>query len=342
MHKATSIKSTFIIVLALWTLLLPTKLFAAQLKINPEYPKPGESFTAQIVLEPNEYSAQSTWFVDNKIVAKDVSQAEFKATEFGKSQKLKVVLSYPDNSPQTLVREITPIYFDVLYEADTFSPEFMQLAPLSSQGALIKLRAIVKIPSYKSSDLVYVWKKDGLKIPELSGQGKNTAVISPDFFAKSMTITLELLDPISLKKLGSKDIYLIFKNAELSLYTEDSLLGWTFNKVLPDKIYTQESIQILSVPFNLSVQNIFSPMINWVWLVNGKNFNPDTNSPYVEIQFSKPDANKADIQVIAQYKKHILQKAQKAFKIFRKSNQDNLNLGTTPHYNSKDDTGFGI
>ncbi len=323
-------------------LLLPTaRSYGARIELTPEFPEPNKQVVATIKLEPGEYISGSNWFLDGKPVAQDTDEITVIAPNAGQSAILKVAVQYPNSAPKILRKKISPVHCKILYEADTFAPDFMPVASVNSVGSTIKALAQVKVPEYKTEDLIFVWKKDGVALNAISGKNKTYANITPDFFAKTTRIGLDVKDPTGIKLLAHKEIYIAFQDPTITLYGEDELTGWTFTRALGAKVYGAQGVQALAIPFNMSVQSIFSPLINWVWYVNGASFETKANSPFVEIVFSSPSAKFADILVTAQYKKHVLQKAQKMFRIFRDRTPESAPVNTSKQDGSTQ-SGFGI
>ncbi len=323
------------------SLLLPYFSFAATLRVNPEYPKPHEKYKVEVELKAGEYNPDISWFVNDELQNEKSNTLELQAGKLGEKTKIKVLLSYPDRAPEILKLEVMPIMFDILYEADTFSPGFLNLAPLASFGSNIKLQAILNIPGYSNKDLLFIWKKDGKSLPYISGEAKDTVTVSSDFYSKSHFIELEIWDPKETKLLFKKGVYILLSKPQIEYYIKDSTLGWLFERSLSNTLYLKDKEEVLAIPFNFSVKSIFSPLLDWTWAVNGRKLDsPESKSPYVEMSFKTQDVNTATVELLARHKKLPLQYTSSLIELRRSNGKNKIIHKIMP--NEKTDSGFGI
>lgn len=329
--------------LAFLFLLTANGAFAARIQIEPEQVRPLENVKLKVLFDSDEHSADTHWFVDDTLYESGVNSIEIKAPEFGKSKKVKLVLNYGDRVPEILSIDIKPYFFDIIYEAETYVPTFLGLAPLSSPGSSLKLQAFVKMPDYQSEKLLYLWKVNGKKMPYISGIGKDKVKISSDVFDKTQHISLEIYDPKKSILVAQKDIYVLLQKPELALYLKSGSLGWMFNSALSGILFLNGTERLLAIPFNANVKKIFSPKLDWIWTVDNRYIqNQESNSPYVEVSFTDPKRKRATLRLDMHNKNSVNQDA--SIKLILTQQADDIKrLPSSSAQGAEiDDGGFGI
>ncbi len=314
---------------------------AATLNASPEYPEPFEDFVVSVKLDKGEYTPEINWFVDGELQKEKGMKIKLKAKSSGSKTKIKALLSYTEKAPEILTLEINPLRINIIYEAETFVPDFLAIAPRASFGSKLKLQALVEIEGYKTKDLLFVWKKNGQKLPYLSGLGKDSVKITTDFYSKSQFIELELWDPLQDKLLAQNSKLILIDEPELGLYIKDKTLGWLFEKSLSNTLYLNDKEELLAVPFMFSIDNIFSPLMDWTWSINGKKLDSkESKSPYVEISFKTKEVGQANIELFARHLDLPLQYRHYMIKLQRDSGKNKLIHDLLPK--DEPESGFGI
>ncbi len=324
-------------------LLFPAFSYAAYIKFEPEFPSPNEKVKASLILDEKNYNAQITWFVDDKIVAEDKSFIEIEAPDYAKTKEIKALIKYTNKSPEFISKTLKSIILDLIYEANTYSHPLVPVSPYNTVGSSFTIYANAKIPNYDSKKLIYIWKKDGRRIDEISGQGKNVAKIDMDYFAADHYIELELKDPDTLSTLAKKGVYIVAYKPQIFVYLKDPLIGFKFNRVLEKSLVLQGQKELLAIPFSMSAKYLFDPNIKWQWYVDNKKIEEnEASTPYVSVYFKDKEKDKVNLKVIASYMKHILQQASYTLNILKKSAESKVKY-TNPAEGTEDSTsGFGI
>ncbi len=321
--------------------IVPTFANAASLQINPEYPEPFENFTVSVKLEKGEYAPELSWFVDDKLQKEKGLKINLKAKDFGEETRIKALLSYAEKAPEVLTLKINPLKVNIIYEAETFTPDFLSLAPRASFGSKLKLQAIAEVKGYKTKDLLFVWKKNGQKLPYLSGLGKDNVELNTDFYSKSQFIELEIWDPLQNTMLAKSSKFILIEKPELEFYLKSKSLGWLFEKSLSNTLYLNNKEEVLAVPFMFSVDEIFSPLLDWVWSVNGRKLkSQESKSPYVEISFRTKEVGQASVELFARHIDLPLQYTNYIIRLERNAGKNKLIHELLPK--EKPDSGFGI
>jgi len=313
----------------------------ASLVLDPQYPAPGDTVKASLQAGRGEYISNVTWFVKQEPYSENIHQITIKTKKADTELSLQVAINFANKKPQVITKKIKLGSVNIAYEADTFVPDFLDIAPLNSMGSNIKLSAFVKIPGYKKSDLLYIWKKDGKTISEISGQGQDSATVKSDFFARKQSITLDLLDPKTSKLISSKTIFIYFKGPEILTYTKDDILGWLLTKEVNGPLVIKKAKELLAVPLNMSAKYLFDPHIVWSWYVDDVRLPDESgNFPYVEVSFNKTQRDSAKIKVEASYKEHLLQRASKEI-LIKKPGGESKRL-QSDEKTTEETSGFGI
>ncbi len=329
----------FLIVFVFFTFVSP--LFAASLRVEPEFPGPGQDFSVSIDFSPEDYPKSFTWFVDDKAVDEKSSTIKLKAKALGEETKIKVLLSYEHRKPEVLSRSVRPLILEVLYEAETFAPSFLGIAPLSSPGSLIKFHSIVQIADKDSDNLLYIWKENGRKIQKSSGIGKKDIKVELDPFKKSSVFELSILDPESGELLASRQVPIYISKNSLEFYVKDPDSNWAFSRSLKNKLYLNNKEELLAIPFNFSISSLFDPILKWTWMVNGQTIDSKkANSPYVEIDFKNKNKKRAEVELKVQHEQIFLQHASYTLKLERGDEGNRIIHEIIPDPDK--DSGFGI
>ncbi len=316
----------FLRILAL-LLIFPGISMAATLQIKPEFPAPNQKIKAIVEPANNEYIDNIIWFLNKKQLNQQGQEIDIDYDSTLSEFNLQAVLNFSNRNPQILSKTIQPIKINLAYEADTFVPRFLKVAPLNSQESKTKVWAIVESPQYKTGELLYVWLQNGKKLPKISGTNKKYALIETEFFNETQSITLEVYDPKNMHLLGRKTILILIKKPEILPFLKDEALGWRFDKMINKDIFLSKTRKLLAVPLNMSARGLFDKNILWTWFVDGIKLDQNTSSsPYVEITFKEKNKLVSRLEVQAKSIKHLLQSVNLSFNVLRagESNQKQL------------------
>jgi len=296
---------------------------ASSIVLEPEYPKANTSFEAKILLGIDDYATEIVWFVNEEPVASTNQKISLTAPKNNNEMTIKALVKYKDKEPEIIVRKIKPVNMDILYEASTYTLPFWGVSSISTPGSEISLHAVVDIDGYEANKLVYVWKKDGVKIQYKSGVGKKDIKITGSYFANGHAITLLVRDPDTLDLLATKTIYIPFLKPEIRIYGKDDLLGWMFNQPIKEGKIIKGKTSLLALPYGFSIKNMFDDNIVWSWFVGNTQIDKEkANIPLVDVSFKNKDIDKAQLSVKAEYKNNILQSARSEIMIYKFMSQN--------------------
>ncbi len=216
--------------------------------LEPSYPEPLETFTASL----NDYSFTSevtsiTWKVDGVVVGNSKNQREITATtkEAGVKTQVEASITVAGGGTQVVKKVITPLYLDVVVEAQTKTPVFYQGRALPSIGSTVNLTALLSGNNALPSAQMYTWSLNNQVIEGGSVRGKNTVSIKTPI-GQTFLVTLEIssLDGTLLTR---RTIQLPAVTPTISFYETSTLYGIK-NKAISSLNLTGNSATIKAVP----------------------------------------------------------------------------------------------
>jgi hypothetical protein len=116
------------------------------IRLEPQYPNPGESVTATIDdYSLNNTGATITWFFDG-LSAPAISNnrsIKFNAGEVGQTMVILARLTFPDGRIVESKKTIKPLYLDVIIEPQTFTPTFYKGRALPVRSSIVNINALL-------------------------------------------------------------------------------------------------------------------------------------------------------------------------------------------------------
>jgi hypothetical protein len=205
---------------------------------------------------------------------------------------------------------------DLLWQAEVYTPTFYLGHSQPSSGSTVRVAAMPNISKtsggkVKSSDLVFTWQKDGNKLPDLSGRGKDTLEFFTDTSNKTHVVKVSITTQDELVKV-EKEISIKNRDPKLAFYEDDPLTGVGYHQAV-DQNYnlTKPEVTLLAEPYYFSTSEVASRKIAFNWTLNGKSIVSNPSEPR-QITFATPDeggAGENTVELTAENRENPLQKA---------------------------------
>jgi len=237
---------------------------------SPEIPKPKEFTTIKITsFSYNLNSVNIQWLLNGDLVKEGVglSNISLQAPEVGKSIKVEALVG--DLTAISTV--LKPISIDILWEADTVTPQWYLGRALPVDQSKIKAVAIPHIDKQASKNLIFNWFKDGKPLKQLSGVGSDHIIITAPGVYNDYILSVEVSDSTG-RNLGSNGVKVLPVTPEVILYNTVPLLGTLYNEVIPKSGYVSRSIEpsFIAMPFYFSMPS--TRPLQYKWSVNGARY----------------------------------------------------------------------
>jgi hypothetical protein len=284
--------------------------------IKPTNPGPNE----MVVVNLQSYSVDLdrsliTWFINNQQINSGIGQKSLssKVGQVGESSDWSVVIETPLGQQITGHLNFNPSTVNLLWQANTYTPDWYQGKSLPSPGSQVKILALTEIKKssnqwYKKDELVFNWYKNGKFLSLSSGVGKDNIVIetNSDYTPTQITVEVSSLDK-TINSSGSLEL----KNypPKLLLFPIASSTNvYPFNS----SINLMDDITSLLVePFYFSNQDILDNNLVFSWKLNNKSttseldmfnqFKPDLKSFSGPVNLSLEVKNKRSFFQSASY-----------------------------------------
>ncbi|MGB8815883.1 MAG: hypothetical protein WCC74_01395 [Minisyncoccia bacterium] len=248
----------------------------SSMTISPINPKFRDTITASLKnIYQNLNTEQISWFVDGTLKKEGVGLTSFSFDLSNKSQSttVKAVI----NSTNVLEQVIQPRDINIIFEPQSYTPNFYKGSPLFAKQGTVKALAIPEIyidgTKIPDKSLTYTWMKNGVVDEDASGRGKNTFVFSGNGISDDTDIDVTVQDD-NRKVTAEKIISISPTSPKILMYEDNPLYGIFFNKALTGviNIGSKEEMDIIAFPFYFDVKEPDSSRLNMTWSVNGQSY----------------------------------------------------------------------
>ncbi len=258
----------------------------ATLELNPQNPAPDSPFSVTI----NDYSVPGQtssiiWRVDGQVIveAENSRRIDLTSKGSGEATVVEATLGRSGGGNIVIKQTVTPLYLDVIIEAQTRSPGFYTGRSLPSVGSTINATAILS-SNLAPSDLVYLWEA-GDKVIDggpLRGRNRISATVpSGQVFLIKVEVRKTNGDFVASRLVQVRTF-----SPEIYFYEKSSLYGVN-NKPISSFGLIGASATIVAEPYNLDIKTFNSPPL-LVWEVDGKETSTTLGNPY-EITLARPE-----------------------------------------------------
>ena len=222
-------------------------------------------------------TADISWYYNNKKIDGGIGKKtiEIKYPSLGETADIRVVATV--NSSQNYVggKRLGGATVNLIYQPiDTYTPIWYKGSPLTAEGGKVKLYAEAYLYSngkrIDTDNLVYNWTINEEPTSEISGLGKNTAIITldPILGEAFVQLTVKSLDGIFETKTSTR---ITGNSPTLKLY-------YNAGNVLPKFLDYSLSMQtgemsVIAEPFN----SLINKGNNYIWVINSVPSSNNTN-----------------------------------------------------------------
>lgn len=246
--------------------------------LEPPFPIPGSA--VKVKMETYQFemdTADISWYYNNKKIDGGIGKhiIEIKYPNLGETADIRVVATV--NSSQNYVggKRLGGSTVNLLYEPiNTHTPIWYHGSPLTAEGGKVKLYAEAYLYSngkrIDTDNLVYNWTINEEPNTDISGLGKNNAIITldPILGEAFVQLTVKSLDGIFESKVSTR---ITGNSPSLKLYYNN-------NTVLPKYIdysltVDRGEIVIIAEPFN----SLIDKGNGYLWTINSVPSNNNTN-----------------------------------------------------------------
>lgn len=247
-----------------------------EVNLYPSNPTPNQSVMVEIKsFITNLDAAQVTWSLNGEILASGagIKSLTFKTGPENTVSNLNIIIITEEGYPINKNVLLNPIYVDLLWESESYTPPFYKGKALFSYQNKITFIAIPHIKGNSGveispKNLIYKWKKNGVVMERESGQGKNTYVFTPTVIARPFEVTVEVTSP-SVSTTGNARVNISPTDPFVQFYEKNPLYGIQFQKSLIGSIDMLDSkeIAVTAVPFFFGTNSPYEN-ISYKWLIN--------------------------------------------------------------------------
>lgn len=299
-----------------------TSLDPLSININPSYPEPGETVTAQVVSTVyNLNSASISWTIDGKIVAgENGNTLVFKAGAMGSRKLVSVTVRTQEGIVLSESVGVTPSTVDLIWESPTsYTPPFYRGKALPAAGTTLNLVAIPDIRNsagtkLATNNLMFIWTQNGRVLNEVSGRGKNTITVPGPELYRDFEIRLEVTS--ADKTLGARGyLQLAPTTPVVHFYENHPTLGIQLEHALTSESITSGEIEVTAQPYYFDTQASGASDIRYTWSVNGSPVtNPSEDKSFIILR-PTGSGGEAYISVVAEHVTQIFQQASRSFDV---------------------------
>lgn len=246
------------------------------IKTTPQKPGPLETVRVSIESYLSDLNkATIGWALNGKLIERGIGRKVFSFQNGPSGKTTRLTISITTNTGDSLIKEISwnPFGLTVLWEADTYTPPFYRGKALLTAQA--KVRAVA-LPdnmggqnALDAGNLVYVWEKDGTKISEASGYGKNSFFFSGPKPYERMNVKVSassVNDTIN----SDTRINLPLSQPFILFYEKHPLLGVWYNRPFDTNItLSRKEFSMSAEPYFFSSETSETPALKYDWAING-------------------------------------------------------------------------
>ncbi len=235
--------------------------------LDPQYPNPGDIFTATIEdYAINSSNATYVWLVNGveETAVRGQRSIKVKAGEVGVPLTLTSRLVFTDKPTIEVTQVITPYYLDVIIEPQTYVPVFYAGRALPVHGSLVNLIALVhgKNGLIDPSTYTYSWQLNNKSVFGGPKKGASQAQITVPFGRTSL-ITLSIVDQNGVA-VARRVFSIPSVPVKIQFYEVSTLYGLSKRAIGSSLTLTGNSSNIRAVPYNLDTRaNSFNLFTEW-------------------------------------------------------------------------------
>lgn len=244
---------------------ISTAPFLSQLQIvtEPLYPAPH----SEVAVNLNDYALASAggtieWTVSGARRNDLVNKRSFVLTTGfeGVPVVIEAIIT-PESGPRSSARTtITPVYLDLIIEAQTRVPGFYLGRALPSIGSAVNVTALINGNAISPQDLVFRWQLNDTVLLGGPVRGQNQVAITMPQGGATLGVVVERANGSIV---ASKNIFLLNAEQAVRFYEVNSLYGMA--KRPPERLsLIGNSTTVRAEPYHLDIRTYNNPDIaNW-------------------------------------------------------------------------------
>lgn len=246
--------------------------------INPKSPGPNEQVNINLLGYGYDINQSNiVWILNGKQIKQGLGDKSFTFTtdKLGNLSVVGVLLTTKEGKKIVKQLTITPGLVNLVWEADTHTPDFYQGASLPTSGSQLKVLAIPQI-TYNgeiipTQNLVFNWKKDYKNLVRESGLGRNYIEFTAGRYPAKHNIEVSVEYP-KLADSFYKKITIPLTNPKIIVYPYSPLVGIVNTQPIKNSFRSSTAEESFKAEgFFFPNQDINSGLINFSWLINDKN-----------------------------------------------------------------------
>ncbi len=216
-----------------------------------------------------------TWYKNGVKAAEGVGASSFSFTTGGFGSVTAIIVSVKTQDGQTIQQglEVRPADVNLNWEALSYTPPFYKGKALYSYQAPLRVTAVPQIADGNGvridpSNLIFSWQVDFKARQDLSGLGKDTAVLKAaiPFKETSVTVTVSTLDGNTT---ATKTIVVKPNAPQIVLYRKSPLYGLMTNMAVGDSfLLTEPELSLTAIPYFFDTGSPAENM-TYLWSMNG-------------------------------------------------------------------------
>ncbi|MEX0918937.1 MAG: hypothetical protein WDZ85_03170 [Candidatus Paceibacterota bacterium] len=260
-------------------------------EVKPKEPKPNEMITVKLKgFGFNLNLSKVTWAVNDEVLAEGIGLAEFsfRNGRVGWITSVDAIITTPDN--RFIVKNLTfrPAEVELLFEANSFIPNWYRGAALPTAGSLLTVMAEPNIRVFDqlidARELVFEWTRNNTRLTGSSGLGRNTITFTLNPETERAVVGVKVSHPSS-GITASGNLTINANQAEILLYEVKPLSGVNQAKVLNNQNHQAEGdvISLKAEPFYFPINDVLS-QLQYIWKA-GEEVIKDISSRQREITF---------------------------------------------------------
>ncbi len=246
---------------------------SATIELYPKNPEP----KSDVTLTFKSYSfdantASLVWTVNGKKVLEGEGETKLivRTGEVGDAITVTVRASTQGGFTTAQSITVTPASVMIMYESPkSYVPLLYEGKSLPGEGALIRVSAFPSIGDSGGitppSKLSYTWYINDTLFKDVSGAGKQSALIRLDYLQSKNTIKVIVRSPSGA---SAEKTITIYPHAVMPLlYTFDSVLGVNYTKLIDKRFETVNEFIVSLEPFYVSDEE--TKRASFVWYLDG-------------------------------------------------------------------------
>ncbi|MEN9920276.1 MAG: hypothetical protein RL538_169 [Candidatus Parcubacteria bacterium] len=248
----------------------------------PEYPSPGEAFELSIDdYGGGAYGAEILWYRNDTLIPNTANARKITLTagDVGVKEVISVVFKKSNGVTNTLKKEFTPMFLDIIVEPQTHVPGFYQGRALASVGSTVNLTALLSDgETLIKRDLVYLWKYN-LTVIE-GGPLRNRNEVSFKMPQDSYTVVSVQVSTPSGEILAKESTIIPLATPEVHFYEVNALYGVELKTITGDFNMIADSATIVAEPYFIDSNTFNYPDI-LEWKINNSAARSNSSNPYI-------------------------------------------------------------